>query len=192
MGRTRTPRTHPLLIPVNMHSSASAARPRARKSLPINHPFLWACARRAIIIRMGNVYYLDERREIRSAAAVSSLPADERRREVRALLGHENATSAELWGAMQSVSALPDQPDVGRKRHDPIPEDRVIRLRVADNPKRAGSPSHRRFALYRDGMTVGEFLKAGGQRSDIAWDVDKGWISVEAPPPIPGRSQDDG
>ena len=38
------------------------------------------------------------------------------------------------------------------------------------NPKREGTAAHARFALYRDGMTVAEFIKAGGTRADLAWD----------------------
>lgn len=153
--------------------------------MAVNHPFYWARARRAIMIRMGNVYYIDERREIRSAAALSALDASERRQEARLLLAREDVTSEELWAAMREVSAIPDRPELGRSRHVPIPESHVIRLRVAENPKRAGSPSHRRFELYREGMTVKEFLKAGGRRADLAWDVEKGWIAVEAPPTLP-------
>lgn len=39
-----------------------------------------------------------------------------------------------------------------------------------------------RSALYRDGMRVGAFLRAGGRRVDLAWDIEKGWIYVKASP----------
>lgn len=54
----------------------------------------------------------------------------------------------------------------------------VIRMMVAENPKRPGSASHSRFALYRDGMTVSEFTAAGGKRVDVRWDVDHGFIAL--------------
>lgn len=53
-----------------------------------------------------------------------------------------------------------------------------IRLLRKDNPKRPGTKSRDRFALYRDGMSVAEFLKAGGKRADISWDTKHGFIEV--------------
>lgn len=47
----------------------------------------------------------------------------------------------------------------------------TISLQRKENPKRKGSKSARRFDLYRDGMTVLEFIKAGGTRGDINWDT---------------------
>lgn len=47
----------------------------------------------------------------------------------------------------------------------------TIDLKRLENPKRKGSKSAARFALYTNGMTVAEFLKAGGTRGDINWDV---------------------
>lgn len=49
-----------------------------------------------------------------------------------------------------------------------------------NNPKRAGSASHDRFALYEDGMTVGAAVEKGVKSEDIAWDVRKGFIEVVA------------
>jgi len=53
---------------------------------------------------------------------------------------------------------------------------------VHENPKRAGTDSHARFAMYRDGMTVGEYVKLVGRRyatADIRWDSKQGFIRVE-------------
>lgn len=49
-----------------------------------------------------------------------------------------------------------------------------------NNPKRAGSASHDRFALYKDGMTIGAAIEAGVKSEDIAWDVKKGFIEIQA------------
>lgn len=64
---------------------------------------------------------------------------------------------------------------------------RIIRLLVTENPKRAAS--RERFALYRDGMTVYDYRMAcrelqGGNawsisESDIDHDVRKGFIRIE-------------
>lgn len=56
--------------------------------------------------------------------------------------------------------------------------DLVITVNAKENPKRKGSRCHGEFALYKNGMTVGQYLKAGGSRAGIRWDVDHGFISV--------------
>lgn len=64
-----------------------------------------------------------------------------------------------------------------------------IEVLVQANPKREGTATHKRWALYRSGMTVGEFLDAArkdeGDRSprhkylaDVRWDADHGFIAV--------------
>lgn len=46
------------------------------------------------------------------------------------------------------------------------------------NPKRPTSAAGKRFDLYKPGMTVAEFLKAGGWRADINWDLKQRFIEV--------------
>ena len=68
--------------------------------------------------------------------------------------------------------------------------DYTIKLRVKENPKRPGSQTRARFALYKDGMTVTEALSLGITSRDIAWDSDtnakrgpdgKGFIELVPP-----------
>lgn len=54
-----------------------------------------------------------------------------------------------------------------------------ISLLSDKNPKREGSKAHGRFALYKDGQTVAEFVKAGGTFGDLAWDSSRGFIAIE-------------
>ena len=54
-----------------------------------------------------------------------------------------------------------------------------ITLLVKENPKREGTASHQRFALYKSGMTVGEFCTKGGTMGDVKWDADHGYISIK-------------
>ena len=61
------------------------------------------------------------------------------------------------------------------------PVDGVIRVLVAKNPKRSTSAAGKRFDIYRPNMTVAEFLKAGGWRADVAWDLKQGFIEVVNP-----------
>ena len=52
---------------------------------------------------------------------------------------------------------------------------------IVPNPKKVGSKSYERFALYREGMTVQEFLLLGGTSGDIRYDVEHGFIRVDLP-----------
>lgn len=50
------------------------------------------------------------------------------------------------------------------------------------NPKKPGSATHGRFALYRDGMTISEAVAAGITSADLDYDAKKGFIVVTQPP----------
>jgi hypothetical protein len=54
----------------------------------------------------------------------------------------------------------------------------TIRILVAENPKKPGSKAYARFQLYKEGMTVAAFLRSGGTRSDLHWDIDKKYIDI--------------
>lgn len=47
-----------------------------------------------------------------------------------------------------------------------------------NNPKREGSDSAKRFALYKDGMTVRKALDAGITRGDLNWDAKQKFIKI--------------
>lgn len=55
---------------------------------------------------------------------------------------------------------------------------RKITLLAKANPRKAGTTRAARFALYTNGMTVSEFVTAGGFRADIKCDVDEGNIKL--------------
>lgn len=80
---------------------------------------------------------------------------------------------------------LPPAPRAASNRA--YPDTWVVRLRSEANPKRGKSAE--RFALYRDGMTVGEYLDAssaltGSKRGkwscDLRWDAERGFIELES------------
>ena len=58
---------------------------------------------------------------------------------------------------------------------------------VVENPKKPGSRAHARFALYRAGATVQDFVSAcvaagfpaSEANADISWDRRKGFIKIE-------------
>ena len=66
----------------------------------------------------------------------------------------------------------------------PSTKGQVIRLLVKENPKRGNSAT--RFALYRDGITVDDYVercvKAGAPssvaRADLRWDVGRKFIAI--------------
>ncbi len=69
-------------------------------------------------------------------------------------------------------------------RKPKVADTATIKITTEDgkNPKREGTPSAERFALYKNGMTVKEAKEAGVKAADISYDSEKGFISVtEAP-----------
>jgi len=57
----------------------------------------------------------------------------------------------------------------------------VITIKTIDNPKRLGTLSHARYELYQDGMTVADYVAAGGRTGDINYDVAEGYIALTLP-----------
>lgn len=94
-----------------------------------------------------------------------------------------------VW--MVRVSEATDAPKP-RKRTE-YQDSYRIEVRVGQNPKRKSSRSHARFALYRDGMTVGEYKAACvklegadarepyGYLADLRWDEERQFITVWTP-----------
>lgn len=52
-----------------------------------------------------------------------------------------------------------------------------ITVLAKENPKRAKAAE--RFALYKNGMTIAEYVAAGGLIADVRWDVRQEFISVK-------------
>lgn len=65
-----------------------------------------------------------------------------------------------------------------RGRKPKVPSDVRITLLAKANPKRNGSKTYKRFALYKSGMTVGDFLKKGGTHGDVNWDSKHKYIKL--------------
>jgi hypothetical protein len=81
---------------------------------------------------------------------------------------------------LKEGSVKPKQKPVTIRRNIGIDENSTIQL-LKENPKRSGSEAHQRFALYRSGMTVGEFLKLGGTKNDLRWDTKHHFIKILPP-----------
>ena len=69
----------------------------------------------------------------------------------------------------------------GPKIAAPAPDDMRVIVKVEPNPKKQGSKSFDRYALYQVGMTVSDFIRAGGSKGDVQWDVGRSYIEL-APP----------
>jgi len=53
----------------------------------------------------------------------------------------------------------------------------ILRL-TETNPRKPGTSGARSWDLVTEGMTVEQFLAAGGVRRDLEWDVDHKWTAV--------------
>ena len=87
------------------------------------------------------------------------------------------AKPAAKKAAPAKKKAAAKEEGAGRGRAPNISDDAKIKLLVKENPKRAAAAE--RFDLYKNGMTVAEYLKAGGKRADVNWDVKQGFIEVK-------------
>lgn len=81
--------------------------------------------------------------------------------------------------ASKSVAANNNKKTTSRPGRKPEYSDNDLIATVVDeNPKKVGSAAHERFSLYKKGMKVGEYLAAGGNRADLAWDVEHKYITI--------------
>lgn len=54
----------------------------------------------------------------------------------------------------------------------------IIVVVATENPKRKGTKSWTRFALYETGMTVGKYIELGGRTGDVNHDAELGYIAL--------------
>jgi hypothetical protein len=57
----------------------------------------------------------------------------------------------------------------------------AVVVSVIPNPKKKGSASYARFALYAPGRTVAELLAAGLERADLSWDGPRQHVTFALP-----------
>lgn len=121
-----------------------------------------------------------EEMSIDHADVVMSLAHDSSPLAVRTLEALIGKPIEQGWPCLKGPSPKP-KTDEGAPAPAREPKQRVARNTVTDprvivyvapNPKKPGSASFERFALYREGMTVNEAIAAGVKREDIAWDSD--------------------
>jgi len=81
-------------------------------------------------------------------------------------------------GAKETKSKVVPTP---REKQGTYKYDRDARIQVCveKNPKREGSKGYKMFEIYKNGLTIREFLQAGGRTIDIDWDRERGFIATE-------------
>lgn len=86
------------------------------------------------------------------------------------------ATAEAAPAKANPIKAKAEDASGKRGRQPNIDGTAKIKILVKDNPKRAAAAE--RFNLYKNGMTVDEYIAAGGARADVNWDVKQGFIEV--------------
>lgn len=87
----------------------------------------------------------------------------------------ENVTTADNAPAEETPMAKAKSKPKRKSKIDP---DGKISILVDKNPKREGSASAKRFALYKNGMKVSTFLEKGGTPADLTHDVKHKFIKI--------------
>ena len=67
-----------------------------------------------------------------------------------------------------------------RGRKPSVQDNAKITLLVKANPRREGTKAHKRYSLYKTGMTVGDYLKKGGSRGSLRKDLKLKRVKVTA------------
>lgn len=50
---------------------------------------------------------------------------------------------------------------------------------IDKNPRREGTAGHKSWSVIRNGMLYDDYIKAGGRRQDLVWDISHKWIVVK-------------
>ena len=61
----------------------------------------------------------------------------------------------------------------------------LVIAEVAPNTKRPGTKAHAAYSLYVPGQTVGDYLRAGGRRVELSWDLERGFVTLASVWPLP-------
>lgn len=65
-----------------------------------------------------------------------------------------------------------------KKTRQRVNKNAIINITGIANPKRPGTLACARFDLYTNGMTVAEYVAAGGRSGDVLYDVAQGYITL--------------
>lgn len=118
----------------------------------------------------------EHRRAIYQALCLAAKTAD----QIVQLKEEEDDMAKTAKKAAKKAAKKIKTPGETRGRRSTYGDDSIISVKVDKNPKRAGTPGHASFALYKDGMTVKQFRDKGGRSVDLNYDVKHKFISVSA------------
>lgn len=113
-----------------------------------------------------------------AAAAETEVSTPAKRKPALKEASAPAAKNAAKKTSASAKKAAPVETEGGRRGRQPnIAGTAKIKVLVKENPKRAKAAE--RFDLYKNGMTVDEYIAAGGTRADINWDVKQQFIEVK-------------
>jgi hypothetical protein len=137
----------------------------------------------------GQFYQLGRLRHVNQffedAPELTDPVGQNRPEHLQALWAHlqGKAVAAQTYKESEMAGKKKDkEPKVAREsngdgRRNKNAEKRITVL-AEGNPKREGTATYGRFKLYKDGMTVAEFLKKGGTSADVTYDVEHKFIEL--------------
>lgn len=144
---------------------------------------------------LGKKQEADLQKKQRDEAKVTAAKAKEDAKALKLKEAADKKTAREKEAADKKAAAeaakapKAAKPVVEKKpRPGAVNPRETITLLVESNPKREGSEAHKRFALYKNGITVADFLKAGGAMADINWDLGHRLIALTAPVAAPAEA----
>lgn len=93
-------------------------------------------------------------------------------------------TSAELSSGehlkQKGQKPTPFKPVTIQRREKRMSKDqKTIHVLAESNPRRAGTSGWLNFNLYKEGMTIEDFKKAGGKSNHMAWDLEHKYIELK-------------
>lgn len=107
--------------------------------------------------------------------------AHEKMRGVLEVLAKPGPQAAVVGDISPKTPKAPRDPNAPKAPRVGKLDDHTIEFISKENPRKPGTSGHRSRELAKEGMTVAEFVAAGGVRRDLEWDVEKGWTKLNAP-----------
>lgn len=133
------------------------------------------------VVSTGMVHAAPTKKELTAKAAPASTAAPAKA-SVKAAVTAKAAPSA----AEKAPAAPKASPPAGPAPHtkyngmSKAEKDALrVKLLVSENPKKAGSATHDRFELYKNGVLVGELKAKGVTGEDLRWDIDHNFITLQ-------------
>lgn len=126
----------------------------------------------ALDLTLERAYLLEVGEENSEMAKKNAAPVEEPKKAAKAA----KAAAEPKKAAKAAAEPKPEGRKVGRLVK--FKPEQKIKMLVDKNPKREGTKAHDKWEIYRNGMTVSEYLEKGGKSHTLSWDVNHDLISV--------------